>query len=883
MFSKKLEGKKKVGWFTCLACHHQKGAYVAFFSASVYYSLNFQQLVVVYRLKNRPFEDKRMGDREGSPYIMGEKCVAKLLRLDVAQLTDVGRKRDHNEDNMAYVIPKDPQVMAYKGALFIVADGMGGHAAGEVASEIAVDTVSNAYYQDDNDDVAASLLHAIRRANAAIHQRAAENMLRSGMGTTCVAAILRGNVAYIANVGDSRAYLVRKGRIRQVSQDHSWVAEQVRAGLLTEEQARTHTQRNVITRSLGTQAEVEIDLFREVLEEGDTLILCSDGLSGLVNDEEMQQTLEQFVPQESVYHLIERANEGGGPDNITAVVARVQELGIEPPNVRQPVPVGGPELSNEDTARLFAPVGAATNMAARNGETPVPGSPFPYASSPLASAESDTAPQAALKSRKQRGRLFGPTVTLAILFILVAVGSGLYYFVHVNQAQTISSTLSDATRLINQANNEASHNPAQALQDLSQAQQKLQNLQKNYTLGTAAASQLTTLQSQLVSETKTAITNYDQGARITRLPCTSSSPSNLSPGVAQTLALLQNNNSVVYYALGQNGQVYQLIPSSSSQYSLSSNPLSLGNNTQITSMIGANKAIFALSQQMTNNTPGNFALNLLTPGGPQALQASHPQSISTQNGQVPSLITAWNAGTNTNVYVVLSSTSSANSVTILSYSVDDKGTFTGPKSNTISVNDRIVSITATADRLFMLLGDGSIVSTPSGAIASPTSVLIDQPLAPTLAADAQGFTATTTVPTVTTTAQKGSVALTIAPPSQSNSPTLSAGMVTGTNAFHLFIGDPSSHRVLDLTQPIATSGGPGSTPTATATNNAQNASVTLSLVQQYTSPAYFNTIKSVAIDPSGATINILGQNASNSESLVQVSANAQNACASQAG
>src|SRR5579871_1815930 len=120
---------------------------------------------------------------------------------------------------MAYVIPKDQQVMAKKGALFIVADGMGGHAAGEVASEIAVDTVSNVYYQDDSDDVASSLVHAIRRANAAIHQRAAENMLRSGMGTTCVAAILRGNLAYIANVGDSRAYFVRKGHARQISQD----------------------------------------------------------------------------------------------------------------------------------------------------------------------------------------------------------------------------------------------------------------------------------------------------------------------------------------------------------------------------------------------------------------------------------------------------------------------------------------------------------------------------------------------------------------------------------------------------------------------------------------------------------------------------------------
>src|SRR5215471_15311413 len=171
---------------------------------------------------------------------------------------------------MAFVIPKDLQVMANKGALFIVADGMGGHAAGEVASEIAVDTVSNMYYQEDSADVSVSLLRAIRRANTSIHQRAAENMLRSGMGTTCVAAVLRGNMAYVANVGDSRAYMVRRGQVRQISQDHSWVEEQVRAGLLTHDQARSHAQRNVITRCLGTQAEVEVDVFSEVLEEGDT-------------------------------------------------------------------------------------------------------------------------------------------------------------------------------------------------------------------------------------------------------------------------------------------------------------------------------------------------------------------------------------------------------------------------------------------------------------------------------------------------------------------------------------------------------------------------------------------------------------------------------------
>src|SRR5713226_7983317 len=289
-------------------------------------------------------------------------ALSKQLRLDVAQLTDVGRKRPHNEDNMAYVIPKDPQVMAQKGALFIVADGMGGHAAGEVASEIAVDTVSNVYYQDDSDDVAVSLLHAIRRANASIHQRAAENMLRSGMGTTCVAAVLRGNMAYIANVGDSRAYLLRQSQVKQVSQDHSWVAEQVRAGLLTEDQARTHAQRNVITRCLGTQADVEIDVFPEAIEESDALVLCTDGLSGLVSDDEIRRIVDQTAPQESVYHLVERANENGGPDNITAIVVSVQEVGLEPPGVRRPVPVGGRE-TGEDTALLGLPPGSTGTPA----------------------------------------------------------------------------------------------------------------------------------------------------------------------------------------------------------------------------------------------------------------------------------------------------------------------------------------------------------------------------------------------------------------------------------------------------------------------------------------------------------------------------------------
>jgi serine/threonine protein phosphatase PrpC len=253
------------------------------------------------------------------------RVKTRPLGLTVAQRTDVGRKRQHNEDSVAYIIPKDQELLTHKGALFIVADGMGGHAAGEVASEIAVDTVCTLYYQDPDTDVPTSLTRAIHYANAAIYQRATENEEHCGMGTTCVVAVLRGSTAFIANVGDSRGYLVRKGQVRQITQDHSWVAEQVRLGQMSEEEAHCHSMRNIITRSLGPFPEVEVDIFVEPVEEGDALVLCSDGLCGMVSDKEITSIVENFGPQESVYRLIECANEQGGVDNITAIVARVHQ------------------------------------------------------------------------------------------------------------------------------------------------------------------------------------------------------------------------------------------------------------------------------------------------------------------------------------------------------------------------------------------------------------------------------------------------------------------------------------------------------------------------------------------------------------------------------
>ena len=248
---------------------------------------------------------------------------SKSLRLVVAQRTDVGRKRQHNEDNVAYIIPKDEQLLARKGALFIVADGMGGHAAGEVASEIAVSTVCNLYYQNADPDVPANLVSAIRYANLAIYQSARENQQQSGMGTTCVTAVLRGTTAFVANVGDSRAYLVRHGMVKQVTQDHSWVMEQIQMGNLSEEEARTHEMRNVITRSLGPFPDVDVDIFAEQLEEGDALVLCSDGLSGMMTDLDILRIVESYSPQESVMQLLDYANAQGGADNITAIVIRV--------------------------------------------------------------------------------------------------------------------------------------------------------------------------------------------------------------------------------------------------------------------------------------------------------------------------------------------------------------------------------------------------------------------------------------------------------------------------------------------------------------------------------------------------------------------------------
>lgn len=246
------------------------------------------------------------------------------IRTEAVKLTNAGQVRDHNEDFVAIEIPGDA-ARRLKGALYLVADGMGGYQAGEVASQQATEVLIAEYYADaDNLKIDASLTRAVHKANGVVHEMAQANLQLSGMGTTLVAAVVRDTEVHVANVGDSRAYLLRGGQLVQITTDHSFVQEQIEAGIITAEAARTHPQRNVITRALGHKPQVEVDTFEGELAPGDALLLCSDGLSGPLRDKELAAILQRYPPQQAIVRLIEMANERGGPDNISAVVLCAQ-------------------------------------------------------------------------------------------------------------------------------------------------------------------------------------------------------------------------------------------------------------------------------------------------------------------------------------------------------------------------------------------------------------------------------------------------------------------------------------------------------------------------------------------------------------------------------
>jgi len=246
------------------------------------------------------------------------------VQIEVGKATNVGMIRPGNEDAF-YTDAAD--------GLFIVADGMGGHAAGEIASEMAVTILARELkpvHQID-DAVVGTVSRALKQANSEIFQRTIAEVDKQGMGTTASLLIMRDGKYLIGQVGDSRVYLLREGTLTQLTKDHSYVQEQVDAGFLTPEQARYHPYSNVITRCVGASADVEPDTYAGDVRSGDTFLVASDGLTGMVDDRRLQQLLQNKVAsaQRVVDSLIAEANGRGGLDNITAIVVRVMGIGSD--------------------------------------------------------------------------------------------------------------------------------------------------------------------------------------------------------------------------------------------------------------------------------------------------------------------------------------------------------------------------------------------------------------------------------------------------------------------------------------------------------------------------------------------------------------------------
>ena len=267
---------------------------------------------------------------------MPEKVSAKIdsakpvLYFHYAGLTNRGLLRDHNED--AYKLPAetDASTLASKGHLYVLADGMGGHQKGEVASAITIETVNAEYYTtvtsleggNPEEEIIQALATAIEKANNQVMN------ITEGGGTTVVAAVFHGDSLVTMNVGDSRAYLLRHNQLRLISKDHSLVRRLVEMGKITEEEALTHPRRNVLYQALGQGSEVEIHIFSEKLELDDIVILCSDGLWGEVAEAEIKEVLSQTSsPLVAAKQLIDLANASGGPDNITAIIIQVSDQG----------------------------------------------------------------------------------------------------------------------------------------------------------------------------------------------------------------------------------------------------------------------------------------------------------------------------------------------------------------------------------------------------------------------------------------------------------------------------------------------------------------------------------------------------------------------------
>jgi PPM family protein phosphatase len=346
-----------------------------------------------------------------------------LRIVEQAGRTDVGRQRSANEDSLVVNPP-----------LFAVADGMGGAKAGEVASAVAVEAVEGA--TESGESAETELANIVRQANRRIYDLAVADESRRGMGTTLTLAKVHGDEVSLAHVGDSRAYLLRGGELEQLTRDHSLVAELERSGQITPEAAEHHPQRSIITRALGPEPDVEVDTYTLAGRDGDAFLICSDGLTSMISDDEVASILRSAGSlDEAADELVRAANQSGGKDNITVILFRLgeDEAGATAaPAERAP--------ADEDTIAggISAADVAAAEPVAALGDAPADATvvrpPAPRAAAPV--------PAEAVSPRRRRGRRFvGAAVAL---LVAAAVVAGLYalsrqvYFIGTNDAGLVT-------------------------------------------------------------------------------------------------------------------------------------------------------------------------------------------------------------------------------------------------------------------------------------------------------------------------------------------------------------------------------------------------------------------------------------------------------------
>jgi protein phosphatase len=243
----------------------------------------------------------------------------------VAGLSDIGCQRETNEDSYLYWEPADDKEFQRKGRLAVIADGMGGHEGGQEASRFAVETVREVYDSGFSEDPQTALIESFAAAHTRIVNYAEQHPAFQGMGTTCTAFVLLGHHLYFAHVGDSRLYLIRDARISRLTRDHSYVGRLVESGLVRAEDAERHPQRHILTAALGAGLELEAEGAEQgrLLEDGDNLLLCTDGLWGVVAEDQLEDAVTKYAPAECCAALVKLARERGGPDNITLQVLHI--------------------------------------------------------------------------------------------------------------------------------------------------------------------------------------------------------------------------------------------------------------------------------------------------------------------------------------------------------------------------------------------------------------------------------------------------------------------------------------------------------------------------------------------------------------------------------